>query len=106
MAGQVVIKMVGENADLRAKLGQTTKEVAKLEKQLEKTKSKSHNAFGGLKDSVASTIPGLGKLKGKFDEAGHAQGGFTSKIEGSVGSLGGLSAGIAGVGAAAAVASK
>ena len=72
MANQLVIKLAAENSKLNNALGSSTKQVKRLEKQVESLKKGSGGAFGGLKKSAMGSIGPLAGVAGAFAGIGGA----------------------------------
>ena len=63
---QVVVSLVAENQKLNQALGQSTKEIKKLEKQLERARKSGHGSFDGVKKSALGSIGPLAGLGAAF----------------------------------------
>ena len=72
MANSIVIRMTGENAQLRESLNSSKREIAKLEKAVDRAKKNSHGSFDGLKKSALGSIGPLAGVGAAFGGIGAA----------------------------------
>jgi hypothetical protein len=71
---QVVVSLVAENRKLNDALGKSTREVAKLEKQLDRAKKSGKGSFDGVKHSALGSIGPLAGVGAAFGSLSAASG--------------------------------
>lgn len=93
-ANQVVIAVVGENAQLRKSLADSERRVKGLEKQINKSKRGWGDAFGPLKKSASGAAGPVSGLGGIFSRLSGAASGMSGPMAGVAIGLVGVAEGI------------